>query len=192
MLSIRDVLTALAEGRVQGNDSVTHLARPLYLVPGSKAVGELFGEMREEGYQMAVIVSEYGGTSGIVSIDQLVDDIVGEVKEELVPAKKAFEVVGARAYRIDGSMRIEEANDQLELGIPQGDYNTVSGFALNLFGHFPKEGEQLVHGDLRLVVAEVKENRIASLFVTKEKRRKVPEQTDPEGSSRIHKNQAQH
>jgi len=106
VLSIRDVLTALAEGRVQGNDSVTHLARPLYLVPGSKAVGELFGEMREEGYQMAVIVSEYGGTSGIVSIDQLVDDIVGEVKEELVPAKKAFEVVGARAYRIDGSMRI--------------------------------------------------------------------------------------
>ena len=129
MLSIRDVLTALAEGRVQGNDSVTHLARPLYLVPGSKAVGELFGEMREEGYQMAVIVSEYGGTSGIVSIDQLVDDIVGEVKEELVPAKKAFEVVGARAYRIDGSMRIEEANEMTKKSATKTKTRKESNFS---------------------------------------------------------------
>jgi len=192
VLSIRDVLTALAEGRVQASNPITHLARPVYLVPESKAVGELFGEMREEGHVMAVIVSEYGGTSGIVSIDQLVDEIVGEVGEELLPAKRAFEVVGARAYKIDGSMRIDEANEQLGLGIPEGDYNTIGGFALDLFGHFPKEGEQLVHGGLRLVVAEVKENRITSLFVTKEARPRDPEQTGLESSSRIHKNQAQH
>ena len=132
---------------------------------------------------MAVIVSEYGGASGIVTIDQLVDEIVGEVREKLIPSKKAFEVVGTRTYKVDGSMRIDEANEQLELGIPEGEYNTIGGFALNLFGHFPKEGEQLVNGGLRLVVAEVKENRITSLFVTKETRTKDLEQTGPERSS---------
>jgi putative hemolysin len=183
VLSIRDVLAALAEGGVQANEPITHLARPIYLVPESKALGELFGEMRDEGHVMAVIVSEYGGTSGILSIDQLVDEIVGEVREGLAPAKKAFEVVGARAYKIDGSMRIDEANEQLGLGVPEGDYNTISGFALHLFGHFPKVGEQLVHDKLRLVVAEVKENRITSLFLTKETRPKGQEDTGTEGSA---------
>jgi len=181
----------MAEGRVQASDPITNLARPVYLIPENKAVGELFGEMKEEGYVVAVVVSEYGGTSGIVNIDQIIDEIVGEVGGELVPAKKAFEVVGARAYKIDGSMRIDEANEQLELEIPEGDYNTISGFALNLFGHFPKEGEQLVHEGLRLVIAEVKENRIISLFVTKETRVTDPDQTSPSSSSKTHKNQAQ-
>ena len=176
VLSIRDVLTALAQGSIDRKVSVTDLARPVYFVPESKTVGELFGEMRAEGYLMAVVVSEYGGTSGVVSIDQLVEEIVGEVKKELVGATKPFKVVGERAYKIQGSMRIEEVNEELELGLPEGDYKTIGGFALNLLGHLPKEGEQIVYGDLRLVVAQVKENRIARLFVTKE--RKEEEQDD--------------
>ena len=180
-LSIRDVLTAVAQGSIDRKGSVTDLARPVYFVPEGKTVGELFSEMRAEGYLMAVVVSEYGGTSGIVSIEQLVDEIVGEIKEELVGAKKGFEVVGERAYKIQGSMRIEEVNEQLEFELPEGDYQTIGGFALNLFGHLPKEGEQIVYGDLRLVVAEVKENKITWLFVTKERRRKEPDDTVAEG-----------
>jgi len=192
ILSIRDVLDALAKGSIDSKGSVADLARPVYFVPESKMVGELFNEMREEGYLMAVVVSEYGGTSGVVSIDQLIEEIVGEVKEELVGAKKAFEVVGERAYKIQGGMRIEEVNEQLDFGLPEGDYQTISGFALNLFGHLPTEGEQLVYGDLRLVVAEVKENKITWLFVTKERRRMEPDDTSTEGSSRKGKSEAQH
>jgi putative hemolysin len=173
-LSIRDVLDALARGSIDSQGVVTDLARPAFFVPESKTVGELFSEMREEGYLMAVVVSEYGGTSGVVTIDQLIEEIVGEVREELVRVKKGFEVVGERAYKIQGSMRIEEVNEQLKFGLPEGDYKTIGGFVLNLLGHLPKEGEQLVYGDLRLVVAEVGENKIVWLLVTKERRREEP------------------
>jgi putative hemolysin len=169
MLSIRDVLTSVAQGTIGPKGVVTELARPVYFVPESKMVGELFSEMREEGYFMAVVVDEYGGSSGIVSIDQLIDEIVGEIKEEIVGAKKPFRVVGESTYKIQGGMRIEEANEQLELGLPEGDYKTIGGFALNLFGHLPKEGEQIDYENLRIVVAQVKDNKIARLFVTKEK-----------------------
>jgi len=170
VLSVRDVLAAFSKGLIDRKSKVTDLARPAYFVPGSKTVGELLTEMRAEGYLMAVVLSEYGGTSGIVTIDQLVEHIVGEVGEELVAAKKAYEVVGARTYKIQGSTRIEEVNEELQLGIPEGDYQTIGGFALSLFGRLPKEGEQLVYSGLKLLIAEVKENKITRVFITKEKK----------------------
>jgi CBS domain containing-hemolysin-like protein len=175
MLSIRDVLTALSQGSIDRKGLVTDLARPVYFVPEGKTVGELFSEMQEEGYFMAVVVDEYGGSSGLVSIDQLIEEIVGEVEEDIIGATKAFKVVGEQAYKIRGSMRIDEVNEQLGLGLPEGDYKTIGGFALNLFGHLPKEGEQIAHDDLRLVVAQVKENKITRLFVTKEVKKLEPD-----------------
>jgi putative hemolysin len=183
MLSIRDVLTALSQGSIDRKGLVTELARPVYFVPESKTVGELFSEMQEEGYFMAVVVDEYGGSSGIVSIDQLIEEIVGEIEEDIIGATKAFKIVGEQAYKIQGSMRIDEVNEQLGLELPEGDYKTIGGFALNLFGHLPKEGEQIVHDDLRLVVAQVKENKISRLFVTKEVKMLEPDDAMVEEST---------
>lgn len=187
MLSIRDVLTALAKGTLDRKGSVTNLARQVYFVPESKMVGQLFSEMQEEGYLMAVVVDEYGGSSGIVSIDQLVEEIVGEVQEEIVGASKAFKVVGEHAYKIQGSMRIDEVNEQLGLGLPEGDYMTIGGYALHLFGHLPKEGEQIVHDDLTLVAARVKDNKITRLLVAKEVKKREPEDVIIDGSSKEEK-----
>ena len=174
MLSISDVLTALSQDSMGHQDVVTDLARAVYFVPESKTVGELFGEMKDEGYLIAVVLSEYGGTSGIVTIEQVVEQIVGEVREELTEAKKEFEVVGEHLYKIEGGMRIDDVNKQLKLDVPEGDYQTIGGFALHLFGHLPKEGEQIAYGDLTLLVADVKENKIAYMFVIKEERTEEP------------------
>jgi putative hemolysin len=143
--------------------------------------------MQEEGYLMAVVVDEYGGSSGIVSIDQLIEEIVGEVQEEIVGASKAFKVVGEHAYKIRGSMRIDEANEQLGLGLPEGDYMTIGGYALHLFGHLPKEGEQIVHDDLTLVAAQVKDNKITRLLVTKEVKEREAEEVIGEGAPEAEK-----
>lgn len=174
MLSISDVLTALSQNSMGHQDVVTDLARAVYFVPESKTVGELFGEMRDEGYLMAVVLSEYGGTSGIVTIEQVVEQIVGEVRGELTEAKKEFEVVGEHLYKIEGGMRIDAVNEQLQFDIPEGDYQTIGGFALHLFGHLPKEGEQIAYGDLTLLIADVKENKIAYMFVIKEEGTEEP------------------
>ncbi len=172
MVSSSDVLGAVAQGSMQGESVVTDVARPVYFVPESKPVGDLFGEMRAEGYLLAVILSEYGGTSGIVTIEQVVEQIVGEVREELAAVKKGYEVVGLNLYKINGGMRVEDVNEELGLGIPEGDYQTMGGFVLNVFGHLPKEGDQKSFDSLRLLVAEVKGNKVTCVVVIREE---VPE-----------------
>jgi putative hemolysin len=167
-LSVKQVHVALAKGTLRPDSVLTEFVRPVYFVPRTKLVGELFNEMRAKGFLMAVVLSEYGGTSGIVTMEELVEEIVGEVREELVGAGQQFEVVSEHAYQIEGSMRIDEANESPGLGIPQGDYDTVAGFALHVFGHLPEEGDQITHGHLRLAVTEVTGSRIARLLVTKE------------------------
>ena len=186
MLSIRDLLTAVAKRSIYRKGIVTDLARPVYYVPENKKVSELLGEMQEEGYLMAVVVDEYGGSSGIVSIDQLIEEIVGEVEEEIIGVTKTFRVVGEKTYKIHGSMRINEANEQLGLGLPEGDYTTIGGYALNLFGHLPKEGEQIDCDNLRLVVAQVKNNKITRLFITKElQEEEAEDKTGKESSKKV-------
>jgi len=175
MLSVRDVLSSIAQGSMDRRARITELVRPVYFVPERKTVGELFGEMRSEGYHMAVIVDEYGGSSGIVTIDQLIEEIVGEIEQEIVGAEKPFEVMRDGTYRISGSMRVDEANEKLQLGLPEGDYTTMGGFALDLFGHLPQKGEQAIHGDLDFLASEVRENKIIRLIVTRQVRPEAAE-----------------
>lgn len=168
VLVARDVHVELAKSSIKKAGVVTELARQIYFVPQTKLVGELFTEMRAKGFSMAVVVNEYGGTSGVVNIEQLVEEIVGEVSEEIVGAGEEFEVISEHAYKVEGSMRIEEVNELIGLGIPENDYETIAGFVLHLLGHLPQEGEQVVHDNLKLMVVEVKGNRITKLMVTKE------------------------
>jgi len=169
ILSIRDVMTGISQGMMRRKGTVTDLARPAYFVPGTKTVGDLFSDMRAAGYSMAVVVDEYGGSSGTVSIDQLIEEIVGEVREGLAASKKPFRVLGDHTFKIDGSMHIDDANEELGLDLPEGEYKTVGGLALSLFGHLPKEGEEVLHENLRFVATQVKDNKITKLSVTREK-----------------------
>jgi len=169
MLSAKDVHVALAKGSLDCDTDVTEFGRPVYFIPRTKLVGELFNEMRAKGFLMAAVLSEYGGTSGIVTIRELVDEIVGEMSEELVGATgDNFEIVSEHAYMIDGSMAVEDANENLGLHIPDGDYETMGGFAFHLFGRLPEEGEQTIYNGLTLTATEVQGRRIAKLLVVKE------------------------
>jgi len=168
VLVARDIYIALAKGSIDRESVVTGFVRPIYFVPGTKLVGELLTEMRDGGFPTAVVVSEYGGTSGIVNIEQLLEEIFGEISEDIIGADKEFNVISEYTYQLQGNMHIDEANKQLGLGIPDNDYETVAGFVLHLLGHLPQEGEQVDYKDLKLVVTEVKGSRISRLMVTKE------------------------
>ena len=176
VLVARDIHVALAKGLINEESIVSDFARPAYFIPATKLVGELFTEMRASGFLMAVVVSEYGGTSGIVNIEQLIEEIVGEISEDILGAGREFKIISEHTYQLEGNMRIDEANEQLGLGIPDEDYETVAGFVLHLLGHLPQEGEQVNHNDFKMVVTEVNGNRIAKLMVTKEEPQQ--EQTD--------------
>ena len=169
ILSVKDVLMALASGTMDKESVIDDLIRPAYFTPETKLINELFAEMRDKNYRMAVVVDEYGGTAGIVSLSRLVEEIVGPVGDELAAAEKEYEAIDEYTFQIDGGMRIEEANDEMGLELPEGDYETVAGFVLHLLGRIPRQGEQLRYRSLKLVITKMRGMKIEEILLTKEK-----------------------
>ena len=169
VLWIKDVLMAQAKGTIQENSPVDTLARPAYFVPEGKHVAALFAELQKSGGHITIVVDEFGGVSGVVTMEKLLEEIVGELRDELTRSGKSFETVGENSFQVDGGMKIEDANERLELGLPKGPYETVAGFVLDLLGRIPKEGEQLRHDKLKMVITEVKGVKIERILVTKER-----------------------
>ena len=170
ILSIKDVLMGLANGTIDRDSIIDSLARPAYFTPENKHTNELFAEMRDKNYRMAVVIDEYGGTAGVVSLSRLVEEIVGEVGDELAKVEKDYEAINDYTFQIDGSMRIEEANEEMELDLPDGDYETVAGFILDLLGRIPKRGEQLRYRGLKIVITKMRGLKIEEILLTKEKK----------------------
>jgi putative hemolysin len=168
ILSIKDVLMAQAKGMIEEESEIDELVRPAYFTPETKKINELFGEMKERNYRMAVVVDEFGGTAGIVSISRLMEEVVGPVGDELAAVEKEYEVINAYTFQVDGGMRIEEANEEMGLELPEGDYETVAGFVLELLGRIPGEGEQLRYKGLKVVMTEMRGQKIEKVQFTKE------------------------
>ncbi|MFC1932458.1 hemolysin family protein [Chloroflexota bacterium] len=169
ILAIKDVLMAQAKGSIDEQSVIDDLVRPAYLTPETKHINELFAEMRDTNRRMAVVVDEFGGTAGIVSLTRLVEEIVGPVGDELTAVEKDYEAIDKYTFQIDGSMRIEEVNEEMGLELPEGDYETVAGFVLYLLGYIPKVNEQLRYKGLKLVVTEMRGVKIEKILLTKER-----------------------
>jgi putative hemolysin len=174
ILSVKDVLMAIGKDTVNSEGTIDDLIRPAYFTPETKRISELFAEMRDKNYRMCVVVDEYGGTAGVVSLSRLMEEIVGPVGDELAAAEKEYEVVDEYTFQIDGGMRIEEANEELGLKLPEGDYETVAGFVLGLLGRIPKQGQQLRYKNLKIVITKMRGLKIEEILVTKERKKDVP------------------
>lgn len=166
-VNIKDMLRAVAQGKITADTLIDEVMRPAYFVPDTKLVGRLFVEMQEGRQQMAVIVDEYGGTAGIVTLELLLEEMVGHVVDELGQPVQEFEAIDERTMRVDGGMSVDEAREELELPIPDGDYETVAGYVLHALGHIPKEGETVAGDGFRITVAEVKGRKIEEVVVTR-------------------------
>jgi putative hemolysin len=181
MLAMKDVLMALAKNNIDDENTIDELMRPAYFTPESKHTDELFAEMRDNNYRMCVVVDEYGGTAGIVSLSRLVEEIVGEVGDELAGVEKDYEIINDYTFQIDGSMRIDEVNTEMGLDLPEGeDYETVAGFILSLLGHIPRRNEQLRYRDMKVVITEMRGLKIEEILLTREQ----PPVTEPEAGQK--------
>jgi putative hemolysin len=170
ILAVKDILMAQAKGTFNEEDSIDDLIRPAYFAPETKRVSELFAEMRDKNFRMTVVVDEFGGTAGIVSLSGLMEEIVGPVGDELAEIEKDYETINEYTFQVDGGMRVEEANDEMSLNIPEGDdYETVAGFVLHLLGHIPKQGEQLKYKNFKVVITEMRGMKIEKIRLIKEK-----------------------
>lgn len=147
--------------------SIKPLVRPVYYVPESKKIDQLLQDMQRRGVHLAVVVDEYGGTVGIVTIEDLLEEIVGEIDDEFDQAVAPFRQLGEGHYLINGRMEVEALNEALNLNLPLGDYETVAGFIIAQLGNLPRAGEQVRYGTLRFVVrrAEARTVKEVELFV---------------------------
>jgi CBS domain containing-hemolysin-like protein len=165
VVSVKDVLHLLAEDQAAWQRPIRDLARPALFVPESKPIGDLFAEMREKQVQMAVVLDEYGGTAGIVTAEELVEEIVGRMSDEWVAEPEVVRIDEETAD-IDALMRVDEVNEELGLNLPENEnYETVAGFLLYRLGRIPEEGERYRYGDLVLTVTKREGPKIARVQV---------------------------
>jgi putative hemolysin len=165
LLSSKDVLQALGLGTIQPQDSVTDLMRGAYFVPETKAVGDTFGEMQKAGHGLVLTVDEFGGIAGLATSKQLLGIIVGQVGDEGDTPEEAYTPVDEHTFRLDAGVAVSEINEELDLGLPEGDYQTVAGFVLDHLGRIPDTGDVVEYDSLRLTVMEMSGVRIDSVEV---------------------------
>jgi len=169
MLHVKDVLMKLTDESDNRDSVIDDLMRPAYFVPEGKRLGELLAEMRDGGHHAAVVVDEFGGIAGMVTLGQLTEEIVGDIRDELTGKQKDFVVTGDSTFQLDGGFRIEDANEELGLNLPSGDYETVAGFILSQLGRIPKQGEHFKYQNLKFVITEIRGMKVVKVIVTKEK-----------------------
>jgi putative hemolysin len=165
LVHVKDLLADRREGRLEGK--ARDFARPPYFVPDTKRLDELFKEMRRKKVHMAIAVDEYGGTAGLVTIEDLLEEIVGPIQDEYDTEEPPIKVLNDRVALVDGAVHLEDVNTALGLELPAGEVDSVGGFVTSLLGHVPTQGERVEYGDVQFLIERVDGHRIAQVRVTR-------------------------
>jgi len=156
---------------------VGSISHPAYFVPETMGARELLREMRRRKTHMAIVVDEFKGTAGLVTLEDIIEEIIGEIydesdEEEVAPVQQIAEGV----YLLDASVPLEDASEQLGIELPEGEYDTLSGFLMNEFGHIPVVGEKLEYASYVFIVETADPRGIERVRA----QRKAPEPSDDE------------
>ena len=165
IVNIKDLLRAEREGRAL--DAVRGFMRDAHFVPETKRVAELLPEMQREKFHMALVVDEYGGTAGLVTLEDLIEELIGEIVDEYDVEEEPVEALPNGDVRVTAKLPIDELNELLEADLPEGDWDTVGGLLMNLLGHLPEEGESVVVDGHKLTAERVQGRRVGRVRVSK-------------------------
>jgi putative hemolysin len=170
ILHVRDLFSALRD-RGMHEVKIEDLVRPAHIVPETKDLAALLTEFRRTNQHMAIVVDEYGEMEGIATLEDLLEEIVGEIEDEFDLPDESIEQIDDDTIKIDGTFPIDDFNERFRTDLPQEDYHTVAGFVFGLLGRQPEVGDDISHDGMRFDVLEVEGSRINKLAVTFERRR---------------------
>ena len=165
---VKDLLRYVGSPEI--NDvKLTEVMRSAYFVPETKQCSELFKELTERKIQIAIIVDEYGGTEGLVTMEDLMESVFGNIQDEYDNEEEEIKQVGDNQFNVDGTTSIDEISDLVGVELPEGDYDTIAGMVVEMLGRIPREGEHPVveYENLTFKVQVVEDNRISELLITK-------------------------
>jgi CBS domain containing-hemolysin-like protein len=164
VLHVRDLFTAVHDRGIAAV-RIEEIVRPAYIVPETKDLASLLQEFRRTNNHFAVVVDEYGGMAGICTLEDLLEEIVGEIEDEFDVPEEQIEQVDDDTYRIDGMFPIDEFNERFNTDLPDEDFHTVGGFVFGQLGRAPEPGDDVSFNGLRFDVLEVEGNRIEKIAV---------------------------
>jgi len=165
ILYAKDLMRAVRDRR--SDEPVRDLVRPANFVPETKRVAELLPEMQKQKAHMAIAVDEHGGTAGLVTLEDLIEELVGEIVDEYDVEEPPIEPLPGGDVRVNARMPIDELNELLDAEFPEGDYDTVGGLVYFLLGHVPSEGETVDYDGRRLRAERVQGRRIGRVRISK-------------------------
>jgi CBS domain containing-hemolysin-like protein len=161
----KDVLKAIHQGKQ--DSPLTEVVREAHYVPETKRVAELLREMQKEKFHIAIVTDEYGSVSGLVTLEDLLEELVGEITDEYDQEEAEITEVEPGVHRVSGKVSIDDVNERLRVELPDEGWDTVAGFVLDLFGKIPEAGEERDFQGLRFRAEEVQGRRIAKVLVTR-------------------------
>jgi CBS domain containing-hemolysin-like protein len=161
----KDLMRAQRDGK--DHLEVRELLRSARFVPETKRVPALLADMQREKFHMAIVVDEYGGTAGLVTLEDLIEELVGEIVDEFDVEDPNVEPLPGGDVRINARMPVDEVNDLLHARLPEGDWDSIGGLLLSELGHVPSEGETVVVDGWRLTAEQVQGRRIARVRITR-------------------------
>jgi putative hemolysin len=164
ILHVRDLFSAMYEDGI-ANVVLDRLIRPAHVVPETKDLGALLGEFRRLNQHMAIVLDEYGSFEGIVTLEDLLEEIVGEIEDEYDLPDESVERVDETTVRIGGTFPIDDFNEQFGQQLPQEDYHTVAGFVFGALGRVARRGDEVLWNGLRFEVVDVDGPRIQRLQI---------------------------
>jgi magnesium and cobalt exporter, CNNM family len=164
VLHVRDLFSAMNDRGI-AQVRIEELLRPPFVVPETKDLGALLADFRREKQHMAIVVDEYGAMQGIVTLEDLLEEIVGEIEDEFDLPDESVERIDERTIRIDGTFPIDDFNERFRTELPIEDYHTIAGFVFGLLGRAPERGDEVSPDGLTFRVLEVEGSRIERLEV---------------------------
>ena len=182
VLHIRDLIEALHDRGIVSVDMET-LVRPAYMVPETKDLGALLTEFRRTNQHMAIVIDEYGSMEGIVTLEDLLEEIVGEIEDEFDLPDETIERIDEDTIRIDGTFPIDDFNEQFDCDLPDEDYHTVAGFVFGELGRTAEPGDEVRHNGLLFNVDSVDGQRINRLRVTFQPWRRPAQREDDDAAA---------
>jgi len=164
LLYAKDLLKPLREGKREFK--VLDLVREnVYFVPETKMINELLREFQSKRIHMAIVVDEYGGTAGLVTLEDLLEEIVGEIQDEYDTEEPLIKVIDKRTAEVSAKVNLHDLNEELSLELPDEEFDTLGGFIYDLAGEVPKKGTRLKYEDMQFMIQEVRGQRVSKVKI---------------------------
>lgn len=169
VLYVKDIVRRMSKEDIKPETPIKGFIRDAYYIPESKMVTALLDDMQKNKFQIAIIVDEHGGTAGLITLEDIIEEIVGGLQDEFeaIEAEKEVEIIDENTFVVSGYTDLDEVNELIGVDLKSEEFNTIGGFLFGLFGHLPKTGEQLRYQNLRFLVLEMDGRKIEKIKITK-------------------------